>query len=70
MTDEEYDEQEEQAERISAIKEILSLLINENPFLGSANPFELENDIFYSGPLAALLEFFQENRSELEELDQ
>lgn len=65
MTDE---EQEERAERISEVKADLSSIINRDPKLGHAYPYEIEGDILYEGPLAALLEFFQENRSELEEL--
>lgn len=66
MTD--YNEEEERAARIVAVKEDIANRINADPSLGSAYPWELEEDILYDGPLAALLEFFQENRSELEEL--
>lgn len=68
MNDEEYQEAEERAERIGGVKAELSDLINHDPKLGQAYPWEIEGDIYYEGPLAALLEFFQENRSELEEL--
>lgn len=68
MTDEEYEEQEERAERISELKKTLSDVINHRSNLGHAYPFEIEGDILYEGPLTPLLEFFDDYRSELEEL--
>lgn len=66
LTDAEIAEMD--AEHVAELKESLSNLINGDRNLGTAYPFEIEGDIYYEGPLAALLEFFQENRSELEEL--
>lgn len=59
---------QDEAERITEVKETLARIINANPELGHAYPFELEGDVLYEGPLVPLLEFFQEWRSEIEEL--
>lgn len=58
----------EYEDRVTELKTGLSKVINEDRELGTAYPWEFENDILYEGPLSPLLEFFQEWRSEIEEL--
>lgn len=66
MTDEEYDAQEEAAERIGSLKRGISDVLKEAGAL--AYPYQLENDIYVSGPLTVILEAVEGWRSELEEL--
>lgn len=66
MTDEEYDAQEEDAERIGSLKREISDVLKEAGVL--AYPYQLENDIYVSGPLTVILEAVEGWRSELEEL--
>lgn len=66
MTDEEWNEQEERAERISELKRELSAHLKAAGI--SAFPYELEGDVLVQGPLSTIMEFCQQWRSEIEEL--
>lgn len=66
MTDEEYDEQEEHAERISEVKKMITVQLEQAGV--TALPWELEGDIYVEGPLTVILEALEGWRSELEEL--
>ena len=66
MTDEEYDEQEERAERISEVKKRIAVQLEQAGV--TALPWELEDDIYVEGPLTVILEALAGWRSELEEL--
>lgn len=66
MTDEEYQEAEERAERISEIKKRTSLQIEQAG--ATALPWEIEDDIYVEGPLTVILEALEGWRSEIEEL--
>lgn len=59
-------EEDEYAERIAEVQRTLINLLDADPFLGDA--YAWMNDLWYEGPLAPLLQFFQDNRSEIEEL--
>ena len=66
MTDEEWDEQEEHAERIYEVKKMISAQLEQAGV--PALPWELENDVYVGGPLTVILEALDGWRSELEEL--
>ena len=66
MTDEEYDEQEERAERISEVKKRIAVQLEQAGV--TALPWELEGDVYVDGPLTVILEALDGWRSELEEL--
>lgn len=67
MSDEEYQLQEEEAERISELKRELSAdLIRLDGV--HAFPYEYERDILVQGPLSVILEWAHDWRSEIEEL--
>ena len=66
MTDEDYDEQEERAERISELKKRIAVQLEQAGV--TALPWELEDDIYVEGPLTVILEALDGWRSELEEL--
>lgn len=66
MTDQEYDEQEERAERISEVKKMIAVQLEQAGV--TALPWELEGDVYVAGPLTVILEALDGWRSELEEL--
>lgn len=66
MTEEEWLEQEERADRISEVKSSLAEGLNHVGVAAFAHM--LENDVFVEGPLTKIMEFCQEWRSEIEEL--
>ncbi len=66
MTDEEYAKQEERAERISEVKKMIAVQLEQAGV--TAMPWELEDDIYVEGPLTVILEALDGWRSELEEL--
>lgn len=65
--DEEYELQEEEAERFSELKGGLAESLNAIQSV-SAHPYELERDIFVQGPLSVIIEWAHDWRSEIEEL--
>lgn len=64
MTDAEWDEQEERAERLSELKTELA----DDLAQFGVHSERMENDLYVHGPLSIIMEFCQANRSEIEEL--
>lgn len=67
MVDEEYDEQEERAERMSELKSMLAGDLEAQTSV-QVEKWQLEDDLYVSGPLSEIIEWAQAYRSEIEEL--
>lgn len=67
MTDEEYVEQEEQAERMSELKRMLGDDLEAQTSV-QVEKWQLEDDLYVSGPLSEIIEWGYAYRSEIEEL--